>query len=464
MRKFLRYTGLVALVLFVLAHVAAAATPATSVLGPMMGFAGITAGAVQYTDTTDFAKGYRRSTTAMYRTYTRRVDEFQWFDDIPDEEILPSARENLIPLDVAIGYGAHQVTEGGNEGQTDSPALEEGAFVFNHTNARIAVTLTQQAFNEAAQANSIVREIKYKSLKAIEGAMRKWAYQTYFTSTGVLAKVSDNPSSGNTATITLKDAGGISGLGNAAYLANIFPVGEGVGFIRSGVLVGLGKVTDNDATAGTIDVKFNGSDTVDLAADDEIVFANGINGATLAETDYLKFNHGILDALLTDTIHGVSSSTVKTWAPAYFSASGGGFGFVMARQLKQALEDKGDTVLKRLILSRGVLNDKDARERGALIWTNPGSMSLDGSAGMKGVSEDSTRFVPPGCAFAIGADAMGKKVLTKKPGQNATLGYSDLRKAEDVSALKGGFNIWSTMIFRSRSRLAGITGLDEQGV
>lgn len=460
MRNFLRMSALFfgALLLVALIPVHAAA------LMPLVGVAGITANSVGFTTTSDFAKGYRRATTVMYRTYTRQVPEYQWFDDIPSEEITPSARENLIPLDTEIGYGAHQVSEGGKEARTDSPTLLEGSFLLNQTNARIGITLTEQAFDDAAASNAIIKQIKYKSLKAIEAVMRKWAYMTYGTSTGILCQVANNPASGTTATVTLGSLFNQSGLGTASYLAKMFPVGEHVGFVRSGVLVGIASVTANSPSAGTISVTFNG-DTVDLAAGDQIVYANAVLDSTLAGTDYNKWNYGWFDALVTDTVMGVSKTTdTTTWAPALYDTNGGSFGFVKARQLQQALEDNGDTVLKRLILSRGVLNDKDARERAALIYTNPGAMSLDGSAGLKGVSQDSTRFVPPTCAFAQGADAAGKVVLTSKPGQNAMLAYSDLRKSEDNSLLKGGFNIWSQLVWRSRSRTAAFIGLDEQGV
>jgi hypothetical protein len=90
---------------------------------------------VTYNTVSTLSKAYKRSTTKLYRSYTRRVPEYRWLDEIDDEEIIPSGRENLIPLDTAIGYGAHQADDGGYEGRTDSPAPTEGAFTFNHTNA-----------------------------------------------------------------------------------------------------------------------------------------------------------------------------------------------------------------------------------------------------------------------------------------------------------------------------------------
>jgi hypothetical protein len=259
----------------------------------------------------------------------------------------------------------------------------------------------------------------------------------------------------------LKDAFGLTQLNDPAYLTQMFPIDEGIAFMRTGALLAFAVVTGFDDVAGTIDVDFNGA-TVDLAANDVIVYGNGVIGNTLSETDYNKWNVGLLDALTSDEVHGVATSDVPTWAPASYDTDGGSWGFLKARRMKQALENRGDTTLKRIILSNGVQNDKDARERQALIWTNSSSMNIDGSAGMKGVSEDTTRYVPPTCVFGIGMDAEGKKVLTDKPDEEETIEFGKLHKAEDRSALKGGVDMISARIFRSRSRIAGAIGLDEQ--
>jgi hypothetical protein len=420
-----------------------------------------TAQAVSYKKVSDLNLGYKRATTKLYRTYTRRIAEYRWLDNIDDEEIVPSGRLNNILLDVAVGVGAHQVDDAGYESRTETPELEEGEFVFNHTNARFSISLRAEAFDKKARAGQIIRQIKYQSLKCIEGVMRKYGLMYYGFSTGVLAKVSDNPASGVTATVTLKDAFGMAQLDDPAYLAQMFPPDEGIAFLRAGVLVAFATVTGNDPVAGTIDVDFNGAN-VDLAADDAIVYGNGVIGNTLSETDYNKWNVGLLDAVVSDEVHGVASSDVPTWAPASYGTDGGSWGWLKARRMKQALENKGDTTLQRIILSNGVLNDKDAKERQALIWTSSSAMNIDGSAGMKGVTEDTTRYTPPTCVFGIGRDAMGKKVLTDKPDEEETIEFGKLHKAEDRSALKGGVDMISATIIRSRSRLAAEIGLDEQ--
>lgn len=432
----------------------------------------MTGRSVSYPTVSSFQKGYKRSTTKLYRTYTRRVLEYGWMDNIPDEEISPdpSGRENLIPLDYAPGYGAAQIGDGGDEARTESPALIEGSFVYNHTNARFAITLRAQAFDRKGRGAQIIRQIKYQSLKCVESVMRKYGYMFYGTSTGIVALVSGNPAAAATHTLTLRDAFGVAELDNAAYLAGMFPVGEGVCLVRAGALVAnaFGQVTAYSLSAGTVDVDwatYNGGNNVDPADGDGIVFFNAVNNATIDGSDYNRWNVGLLDGFETDSVHGVSKTTYPTTGPALWDkTTGGGFGFVKIKKMKQALENLGDTTLRRVIMANGVENDMQARERGALIWSTSGQMNLDANVTAKGVSFDTSRFTPPTVAMGLGADALGKSVLTDRPDEEELIdfGSAKLHKAEDKSAVKGGVDIISANIIRARPRLAGYAALDEQ--
>ncbi len=466
----LRGFGVVALIVIAML-VAAGTSPAHAValthqvphFGPdslLVSLMGLTGSEVTYGKVADLNKSFRRGTTKLYRTRTRRVAEYRMMDDIPDEEITPSGRENLIPLDVAIGVGAHQMTDSGHEGRTETQDLAEASFIYNETSSRFSISLFAKVMDRKARGNQIISQIKLKSLQCIEAVMRKKGYMFYGTSSGVLAKIDGNPGAGTSSTLTLKDAFGIGGLTDAAYLAGMFPTDEGVAIIRGGVLIGMGIVTGQDEVAGTIDVDWN--DNIDPADGDELVYANGVIGATLDETDYGKWNEGLLGAAINDEVHGLATSNEPTWGPAQYGSDGGSFGFLLARRWRQALENKGDTTLRKIILSNGVQNDKDARERQALIWTSSSAMNIDGAASIKGVTEVTTRFVPPTCAFGIGADAIGKSVLTEKPDEEDTIDFGQLYKAEDRGALKGGIHIVDAVIFRSRRRIVAETGLDEQ--
>lgn len=407
-------------------------------------------------------KAFRKTSTKLYRTYTRRVLEYRKLEDIPDEDIIPSHRENLIPLDVAVGYGAAQITDGGYEARTETPDLAEGSFVFNHTNSRFGISLRAHAFDRAARTGHVIQQLKLKSIKCIEAVMRKFAYMTYGYSTGVVALVSGDPASSATPTLTLKDAFGLSFADNAAYLAAMFPEGEGVALIRAGALIGIGVVTDVSASTPSITVNFGTA--VDAADGDSIVYANAVTGNTLDETDWNKWHVGILDILTSSSVHGLATADAAAWAPALYDTNGGSFGFLKRKQMAQALENKGDTTLKRLIVSNGVENDMEAKERAALQWGSSSEMNLDGNVTISGVSKETTRFVPPTFAIGIGSDAWGKKMLTDKPDENDVIDVGKLHKSEDRSVLKGGVDVIGAVICRSRSRFAAFGNLNEQGV
>jgi hypothetical protein len=417
---------------------------------------------VTYYKISDLSKAYKRSTTKLYRTYTKKVPEYEWMDDIPDEDIVPSGRENLIPLDVTRGYGAHQMDDAGYEAVTETPALQEGVFTFNHTNARFSISLRAQAIDKAAKGNFIIRQIKYQSIKCIEAVMRKYGLMYYGFSTGYLCQASGAQGSAASHTITLKNGFGLSTISNAAYLAQMFTIGEGVALVRSSALVtnAIGKVTAVSPTTPSITVTWGGS--VSISDNDYIVYANAVTDATISATDFNKWNVGLLDGLITDSVHSLATSSVASWAPALYNTTGGSFGFLKVKQLRQALENNGDTTLKQIVYANGVENDMQARERGALLWSDSGNMNLDANVKAKGVSFKTSRFTPPTFAFAIGADAMGKKVITEKPDEEQEIEFSQLYKAEDRSALKGGVDVISANIIRSRARLAGLGALNEQ--
>ena len=416
---------------------------------------------VGYTTVSSLSKAYKRSTTKLYRAYTKRVPEYRWLDNVPDEDIVPSGRENLIPVDVDRGYGAAMLTDAGYESRTETPALQEGSFVFVHCNSRFAISLRAQALDKAARGNYIIRQIKYQSIKCIEAVMRKFAYQFYGFSTGVLCRVNGDPGAAAAShTLTLDNAFGITTLNDAAYIQQMFTVGEGVALIRANALIAIGTVTAVAATP-SITVSWN-SGSPDPADNDEVVYANAVTDTTLTATDFNQWPLGLLDFVTSASVHGLAAASFPAWAAARNVSTGGSFGFVKAKKMRQALENQGDTTLRRLIVSNGVENDMQAKERGAVIWSSPDSMTLDGNVRLKGVDIVTSRFTPPTYAFGIGADAIGKKVITERPDEEELIDFGRLFKAEDRSALKGGVDmIWAHLV-RSRARLAMESALNEQ--
>ena len=111
-----------------------------------------------HTTVSNLEKGYRKTATKLYSAFKSRVEEFSWIEDVQDEEITPSGRENLIPLDVNRGYGSAAITDGGYEARTVTPAMAEGSFSLVQFNRRFFISKLAQQFDE--RGNPLGKPVK----------------------------------------------------------------------------------------------------------------------------------------------------------------------------------------------------------------------------------------------------------------------------------------------------------------
>lgn len=413
------------------------------------------------TTVSTLSKGYEKSRTKLYTAFKSRVEEFSWIDDIDDEEIDVSGRENLIPLDIKRGYGTHMVSDGGYEARTVTPAMNEGSFSFVQANGRFFISRFAQALDERARKKQIVRQIKYQSKKTLEGMARRCGLQFYGFNTGVVCLTSTNATATSGQAYTLIDGFGQASLDDAAYLASLFEVGDGVGIGTAGSLEtnAIGLITAKSASTPSITVTWAGS--VDADPNDELYFANAVTETTIDALDYGKWPVGLLDIITSASVHGLATATEANWAAAINNSAGGRFSFVKRKKMAQAIANASDGKLTDLIWSQGVENDVEAGERAARIY-NSGSMDLDGSVSVKGVTVRTSQLVPPGYVFGYDRSGWGKKLLTDKPDENGQIGFGDLYKAEDRSGYKGGFDFIWALACRGRSKFGMYSGLTEQ--
>lgn len=413
------------------------------------------------TSVSDLQKGYKKTATKLYTAFKSRVEEFSWLDDVDDEEITPSGRENLIPLDVKRGYGNAMIPDGGYEARTITPAMNEGSFSFVHSNGRFFISRFAQAFDARARQQQIVRQIKYQSKKTLEAMARKVGMQFYGLSTGAVALTSTVATASSGQAYTLIDGYNQSGLDDATYLASLFEVGDGVALVRSAALVtnAIGTITAKSAATPSITVTWAGS--VTSAANDIVTFANAVTDTALTATDYNRWPVGLLDMITSTSVHGLSSSTESNWAAAINDANGGRFGFVKRKKLAQSIQNASDGTMTDLIISQGVENDMEAGERAARVY-NSSNMDLDASVSVKGVKLRSSQLVPAGYVFGFDRSGIGKKLLTDKPSEDGSIDFGALYKAEDISGFKGGFDLIWAMICRCRGKLGTYSGLTTQ--
>lgn len=410
------------------------------------------------TTVSNLQKGYRKKATKLYTAFKDKVEEFSWVDDIDDEDIIPSGRENLIPLDIGRGYGAGMVSDGGYEAATVTKAMNEGSFSFVQANARFYISMFAKALDQRAKEAQIVRQVKYQSKKALEALARRVALQFYGLSTGTVA-LAGNTTTATTATITLIDAFGQSILDDTTYLSSLFEVGDRIGMVPSGSLTsnGLGVITSN--SAGVLVVTFDGSCVV--TANDAITFANIVTDTTITATDYNKWPSGLLDIIVSSSLHGLATSSEANWAAARNNTSGGRFSYVKLKKHRQAIYNQGGGQMTDVIWANGVENDVEAGERAARIYDSS-AMDLDGSIKAKGVTFRTSALVPNGHVFSMDRSGWGKKLLTDKPAEDGMLDFGDMYKAEDRSGLKGGFDLIYALVCRSRAKFARDASLTEQ--
>lgn len=410
------------------------------------------------TTVSTLSKGYRKKATKLYTAFKDKVEEFSWLDDISDEDIIPSGRENLIPLDIGRGYGAHMVSDGGYEAATVSRAMNEGSFSFVEANSRFYISMFAKALDSRAKEAQIIRQVKYQSKKSLEALARRVALQFYGLSTGVVSEIT-NAVTATTATLTLNDAFGQSALDDATYLSSLFEVGDRIGLVRSDALVtnALGSISTN--SAGVLVVVFDGS--VTSVAADNVVFANGVTDTSLTATDYNKWPVGLLDMITSTTVHGLASTTEANWAAARNNGDGGRFSYVKLKKQRQAIANASGGKMTDVIWAQGVENDVEAGERAARIYDSS-AMDLDGSIKAKGVTFRTSPLVPNGNVISLDRSGIGKKLLTDKPSEDGMLDFGDMHKAEDRSGLKGGFSLIYALVCRSRGKLARDYALTEQ--
>jgi hypothetical protein len=415
-----------------------------------------------HTSVTTLAKGYKKKATKLYTAFKDKVEEFSWLDDIEDEEITPSGRENLIPLDIKRGYGTHMVTDGGYQARTVTPAMNEGSFSFVEANARFFISTLARAFDEKAKEAQIVRQVKYQSKKSLEGLARRVGLQFYGKSDGVICETTTNATA-TTQTLTLNDGFGDSTIDGGAYLSSLFELGDrvaGLDASSSNALLAnaLGEVTTK-ISDGVIEVIFDGDVNVD--AGDYLTFANGVTDTTVAASDSTKWPVGLLDIITSTTVHGLASSSEANWAAALNDTNGGRFSFVKLKKLRQEIMNDGGGKLTDIVWSNGVENDVEAGERAARIYDSS-AMDLDGSIKAKGITFRTSPLCPPEHVFGFDRSGWGKKLLTDKPGEDGIVSFGDMDKAEDRSGWKGGFTLIYALVCRSRAKFGRYADLTEQ--
>lgn len=411
-----------------------------------------------YTASSALSDLYKKTNTAVMVAIKAKTEEFDWLDDFPVEDIIPSANEMRLVLDVLYEVNAPMIPEAGYEAIPTSVAPQHGTFTPVQMNARFSYSiLFEQGFDKSGKAGMIKNQLRYQAAKKAEAMAEKVGLQTYGFSTGTMCQVATTGSGSATQTnIALKNAYGsstfIPGTTTAqkTYITGMFRPGMGVALIRSGAIVEFGTYNAAGSSGvGYANITFNSSITP--TADDIVIQAGVVTDATLAGTDQNRWPVGLFDAITSASVHGLATSTAANWA-SYQDTAGGRWSYARQEKMFNEIANNGGVKANRIIWSQGVRRDVIAGERAALRYTGS-EFNFDGTFGTEGVTFKTSRLAPTGCVFAWNNEVYRKRVLSDTPSYTGGPGMFSIDKVQDKSALQASVNF---IMFRACNNRAGM--------
>ncbi len=426
-----------------------------------------TGNSASYTTVSTLADLYKKTNTDVMVALKRKTEEYDWFDDFPDEQITPSGNENRIVLDVSYQHTSAMIPDGGYEGQTTTVAPQHGTFTFVQMNQRYSFTTLAKAFGDKARAGQIQNQVLYSSIKAVESIAFSVGLQTYGFSTGTVAVVSTTQGASATQVIPLKNAFGSTLIAGGTtiqntYLSYLFRGTPEIALIRAGVIVEFGNVTAAPSASsgvGYIDVTFNSSITPTVG--DLIVFANAVTDATLTGTDQNRWPVGLLDQLTSASVHGLATTTAANWAAGYTNTSGGRMSYATQEAMANGIWNNGGAKMNRVIYSQGVRRDIISGERAARRYDSS-EFDWDGEITTNGLKYMTSVLAPPGMFIGYNNMASAKKVLSDKPDYEGGPQIFSLDKVQDKAAVAASYDFIYARVCNNRAGLGYASALTEQ--
>ena len=414
---------------------------------------------------------YRKTNTAVKVALKRKTEEYDWFDDYPDELITPSGNEMRIVLDVMYQPDlTAMIPDGGWEAQLTTAPPQNGVFTFVQANFRYSFTTLEQAFDARGRAGMIQRQTLYSAIKCVENFARKIGKQTYGFSTGTVAVVKTTAGAAGTTQngLAIQNAYGstlIAGgtVAQNTYLSNLFRNGDPIALIRGGVLVEFGMVTASPSIAsgvGFIDTTFNSSITP--TAGDLIVPAAAVTDNTLTATDQNRWPVGFLDGLTSPSVHGLATATAPNWKPGYAYTAGGRLSYALQEALINNLWNNGGVKMNRAIMSQGVRRDVIAGERAALRYNDNTRFNLNGDISSDGIKYMTSVLAPAGMFIGWNSDCISQKILSDKPDYEGGPSMFDLDKVQDRGAYAASYNFVYARVWTNRAGTGYLANLTEQ--
>lgn len=383
---------------------------------------------------------------------------------IPKKNINISAREITNPINIRRATHAAIIPEGGYENNPTTVALNEVTFTWSNYNITFPYTKTARYLAALGQDNTVgMAQLRYQIMKAIEGHSDTVGRDFYGFSTGIWCGTTTTATSASQ-TLTLANLYGVSGLGTTAQLGSLFAVGDRIAIFNGSSVItnGLGTITAVTESTPSIAVTMVGSAAV--VSGYNIVLAGSRLASTTGtdSTNYNKALVGLRDGATTASIHGLSSSTEGYWAAGYSDTGGGRWSGVKLRKAKQGIKNRGGGTADFVIWDQGVSNDVFASQSGALRFSDPTNMPLDGKATDPGTTFFDSRKVPSGDVYVMDrSNCVEQFSLLDYPGMDA-VGPNDGDKMEGQNADVFSIDHPLALCWKNRSNLAFFSGITVQ--
>ena len=421
------------------------------------------------TTTSSLSTLMRQVQTKAYKSANFGYDEWNEFQSGRlgrDFKVAWSTRSITVPLDLAQGYGASSIPEGGYEARPSSPALVDATLSFIMINKRITFSRLAEILRQRSRDAFIENDLTYQGMKAVESLREKFAMMAYGYSTGTVAKIS----SISTDDLVLKDMYGESGLGSTSHTRRAvdqFQVGDFIAVLNpTGPALRVGGIVEITAiTRSTNTITCGASGITNPAADDLIVFANNNENTTMASGSERNLNlTGLFDLLTSSSLHNVTTSAQPKWAAGYSDTGGGRFTPVKFRKMRQGIQNNGPagSDITDVWLAQGVYNDLVAQQEAGVRFTGGGPFELDGEPTAKGVKIHQSRYTPDGTVWGYDRNNSIKKGQLFPGPDEQPFDQESTDKLEDLSAKVASLDFPIFLFTTSRGAMAYATGATQQ--
>lgn len=418
---------------------------------------------MQYTTSTNMAKALRKTVADAVEGFNFMSPEIDVLKKVPEEDVPYSLRETLFPVDLNEGAGVALIPEFGKLARPSTQGLEEGTGYLVHFNKRFNQSTLARLVSKG-MSNQVVDQFKYMAAKSVKAISRRVAISYWGSSSAILALTDTDVTTDLVQELTLRAAHGITGLDNAAYLADLFVKadaagneGDAVAVLNGTTVLGTGLVTAKNRTTGTVTITFSAAPTAATTNGLRLVYNNAI-GAALAQTDYNMGLVGWADVLTAAGLHGL---THDEWAPAVYDTTSVRFSPLLYQKGRDEMSLRGDAKISHLFWDAAVKRDAWDNRASLQRFNDTGTFSLDGDIKGKGAENVISRFVPPGWVTGFDVNKAVKRVqVTPLPANDGQGGVTQDGGKDyiDESGRVYEINLVMALQWRNRRATAGWTG------